>query len=278
MTIITNEPAQLLKDSAWLDSVELLEEEEEEEAGGGEPAAEDEPGTPPAENNPPANEPPAEEKGDPQPDPTSVEDLYDGSDFFDAATEIFTKAGINGQVIVDHFQNNDGEFAQEHIDLMVKRLGKAQTQLMLDGIENEIQGQAQAEQVTVQSIYEAVGGQENFEQAAAWAASEASGWDDAERGDMNEMLNMGGNFSAWAAQLMMIGFTNAGGQGALPITNAPNLKDGKSAPPKGIEPIKFSEYREAINNAKSQGEVDGIVKRANHTMKMANKAEFGWKY
>lgn len=277
MTITTDKTAQLLKDSAWLDSVALLEEEEEEEAGVSEPAGEvDAPGTP-HDNAPPANEPPAEKEEEPT-QPIPVEDLYDGSDFFDAATDVFTKAGINGQVIVDHFQNNNGEFAQEHIDLMVERLGKAQTQLMLDGIENEIQSQAQAEQDTINSIYEAVGGQENFEQAAAWAASEESGWDDAERGDMNEMLNMGGNFSAWAAQLMMIGFTNAGGQGAMPITNAPNLKAGKSAPPKGIEPIKFSEYRSAINNAKSQGEVDGIVKRANHTMKMANKAEFGWKY
>ncbi len=253
-------------------------------AGGGAPAAEPAPSAEPQpEPTPepqgePTPEPQPEPEGEPTPEPKTAEDLYEGSSFFDAATDIFTKAEINGQVIVDFYQQNDGEFAPEHIALMEERLGKAQAQMMMNGIVGEIQGQADAEAQIVTDIYESVGGQENFEQAAAWAASEQSGWDEQDRSDMNDMLNMGGNFSKWAAQLMMIGFTNAGGASAVPITNKPKLQEGAANKPQGIQPISFNDYRTAIQNAKSQGEADGIVKRANHTRSLGNANEFGWKY
>lgn len=226
----------------------------------------------------PQPEPEVEPTQEPEAEKPSAEDLYEGSDFFDAATDIFAKGEINGQVIVDFYQDNDGTFAPEHIALMEKRLGKAQAQMMMNGIVNEIKGQADAEVQKVNDIYEAVGGETNFKQAAEWAASEASGFDQQDKDDINEMLNMGGNFSKWAAQLLHIGFTNAGGQSAQPSQGSAQLVEGHKAPVKGTEPIKFADYRNAIQKATSQAETDAIVKRANYTRSLGNSAEFGWKY
>ena len=242
-----------------------------------EPAPVADPATPPADpETPPVEEPAAEPSIEDQlADKPNAEDLYEGSEFFEAATHTFDKAEIDGQVVVDYFQEH-GEFAPEHLALMQERMGKAEAQILINGIKGEIAAQAAEEQATVQAVYDAVGGEEQFKEVAAWAASEESGFDQQERDDMNGLLAQGGNVSKWAAQLLMIGFQNAGGQQPA---GAAQLQQGGHAPqPKGIEPISQQDYRKAIQSARSQGEYDAINKRATYTMGLSNAAEYGFKY
>ena len=247
-------------------------------------AAADVPPTPEAPVTPeqapaPEPDPAATEDPDPLKAEEPVPESGDGYEdsFYGHAAEMFDKAELNGQPVVDYFEEH-GEFHADHIKQMEEKMGKAQASILLQGIQAEVAKATAAQEATDDAIYEAVGGQENFEAAAQWIQSEESTWTDEERADMNKMLDMGGNISQWAAQLMMIDYTNAGKPLAKEVPKAPELRDGHKAQPSTPEPISIQDYNAGIKSAKTQSEVDTLVKRANFTRQSKDAFDLGWKF
>lgn len=226
---------------------------------------------PAPEPKPQPEVPPLEEAED-----FNTSEGYDDS-FYGYAAEMFDKANLNGQPVVEYFENN-GEFNASHIEQMEQAMGKAQASILLEGIKAQV-AQADAEAAENDAkIYEAVGGQENFDAAADWIRSEESGWTDEERDDLNKMLDMGGNLGQWAAQVMMIDFTNAGKPTPAPTPKAPELRDGHKAQASTPELISIQDYNAGIKAAKTQSEVDELVKRANFTRQSKDGLDLGWKF
>lgn len=200
---------------------------------------------------------------------------YDDS-FFGHATEMFDSHNLNGQLVVDFFEEN-GKFSDEHIKVMEEKMGKAQTSILLQGIENELKSIAAQQEANDKAVYDSVGGEENYNAAVDWINSEESGWTQEEKDDMDKLLQMGGNISQWAAQLMWIGYTNAG-HPEKAVTTEPKIRDGQKAAVSTPEPISIQDYNKGIKAAKSQAEVDALVKRANFTRASAQALDLGWKF
>jgi hypothetical protein len=215
---------------------------------------------------------PAEE---PQQEPIATGEGYEDS-FFGHVAEMFDTHKLDGQKVVDHFQEK-GEFAPEHIAAMEAAMGKAQTNILLQGIQNELKASAERQEAEDQAVFDSVGGEENYNAAVDWINSEESGWTQEEKDDMDKLLQMGGNISQWAAQLMWIGYTNAG-QPEKAVTTEPKIRDGQKAAVSTPDPISIQDYNKGIKAAKSQAEVDALVKRANFTRASAQALDLGWKF
>lgn len=196
--------------------------------------------------------------------------------FFGHAAEMFDSHDLNGQLVVDFFQEN-GKFSDEHIKVMEEKMGKAQTSILLQGIENELKASAARQEAEDQAVFDSVGGEENYNAAIDWINSEESGWTQEEKDDMDKLLQMGGNISQWAAQLMWIGYTNAG-QPEKAVTTEPKIRDGQKAAASTPDFISIQDYNKGIKAAKSQAEVDEFVKRANFTRASAQALDLGWKF
>lgn len=220
---------------------------------------------------------------EPEPEPITPEEPVPASGegyedtFYGHAAEMFDNAQLNGQPVVDYFEEH-GEFHADHIKQMEEKMGKAQASILLQGIQAEVTKATESQEEADKAIYEAVGGQENFDAAATWIQSEDSGWTDEEREDMNKLLDMGGNISQWAAQLMMIDFSNAGNPTVVPVPTKPDIRDGHKAQPSTPELITIQDYNQGIKAAKTQSEVDALVKRANFTRNSKDAFDLGWKF
>lgn len=249
-------------------------------AGGGTPSPEAAPEVTP-EVQPEATPEPAP-PAEPEVAPLEEAEEFDTSEgyedsFYGHAAEMFDNANLNGQPVVEYFEEH-GEFNASHVEQMEKAMGKAQAAILLQGIKAQV-AQTDAEVAENDAkIYEAVGGQENFEAAADWIRSEESEWTDEERDDINTMLDMGGNIGAWAAQLMMIDFNNAGNPTPKPAPAKPDVRDGHKAQASTPEQISIQDYNKGIKTAKTQSEVDELVKRANFTRQSKNAVDLGWKF
>jgi len=189
---------------------------------------------------------------------------------------MFDSHDVNGQLVVDFFEKN-GKFSDEHIKVMKEKMGKAQTSILLQGIENELKSIAAQQEANDKAIYDSVGGEENYNATVDWINSEKSGWTQEEKDDMDKLLQMGGNISQWAAQLMWIGYTNAGRPEKV-VTTEPRIRDGQKAAISHAKPISIQDYNKGIKAAKSQAEVDELVKRANFTRASAQALDLGWKF
>ncbi len=246
-------------------------------AGGGTPAPA-EPVTTPEPTPEPTPEQTPEPVPEPEPEtePVKTSEGYEDS-FYGYAAEMFDNVSLDGQPVVDYFEEH-GEFNAEHIKQMEEKMGKAQASILLQGIQAEVAKATAAQEAADQAIYDAVGGQENFDATVQWIQSEESGWTEEERTDLNTMLDMGGNISQWAAQLMMIDYTNAGKPVAKEVPKAPELREGHKAQPSTPEPISIQDYNAGIKSAKTQSEVDALVKRANFTRQSKDALDLGWKF
>jgi hypothetical protein len=246
-------------------------------AVGGEPTAA--PAEPVAEPTPEATpEPETKAEEEPKEEPQQKIETGEGYEdsFFGHAAEMFDSHDLNGQLVVDFFQDN-GKFSDEHIKVMEEKMGKAQTSILLQGIENELKASAARQEAEDQAVFDSVGGEENYNAAVDWINSEESGWTQEEKDDMDKLLQMGGNISQWAAQLMWIGYTNAG-QPEKAVTTEPKIRDGQKAAISHAEPISIQDYNKGIKAAKSQAEVDELVKRANWTRASPQALDLGWKF
>lgn len=238
------------------------------EAPAAEPVAEPAPAVEPEATPEPEVETPKQEA-------ISTGEGYEDT-FFGHAAEMFDTHKLNGQVVVDHFQEK-GEFAPEHIKAMEAAMGKAQTNILLQGIQNELNTQAAQQEADDKAVFDSVGGEENYNAAIDWINSEESGWTQEEKDDMDKLIQMGGNIAQWAAQLMWIGFTNAG-QPEKAVTTEPKIRDGQKAAISQAEPISLRDYNKGIKAAKTQAEADELVKRANYTRSSAQAHDLGWKF
>lgn len=224
----------------------------------------------------PVKEPASEPVQEPAQEPVD-QPAQEVNTFLEAAEVMFKDAGMNGQAVVDFYEQN-GSFDPEHLKVLEEKLGKAQTMLLTQGIENAVTAYRDSVVQETNAIYEAVGGQENFQAAADWAATEESGFEQHERDDINKMLREGGNLAKWAAQLLYIGYTNAGGEAAMPISGEAKLMEGQTHRHQTVKPISLQEYNSGLRNAKTQSEADELVKRANYTRSLPNGHELGWKW
>lgn len=235
------------------------------------------------EEQSPTQEPEQAQTPEPEPEPITPEETVPASGegyedtFYGHAAEMFDNAQLNGQPVVDYFEEH-GEFHADHVKQMEEKMGKAQASILLQGIQAEVSKATASQEEADKVIYEAVGGQENFDAAATWIQSEDSGWTDEERADMNKLLDMGGNISQWAAQLMMIDFSNAGNPAVAPVPTKPAIRDGHKAQPSTPELITIQDYNQGIKAAKTQSEVDALVKRANFTRSSKDAFDLGWKF
>lgn len=226
----------------------------------------------------PEVEPEPEAEEEPAKEPEQKIETGEGYEdsFFGHAAEMFDSHDLNGQLVVDFFEEN-GKFSDEHIKVMEEKMGKAQTSILLQGIENELKSVAAQQEANDKAVYDSVGGEENYNAAVDWINSEESGWTQEEKDDMDKLLQMGGNISQWAAQLMWIGYSNAG-QPEKAVTTEPVIRDGQKAAVSHAEPISLKDYNKGLKAAKTQAEVDELVKRANFTRVSAQAHDLGWKF